>query len=225
MANFWYNKDMYNPDNNLSESPSLPNSTERVSGFFEQEMEKIKTPEELLAFMKERLRYGFIGKEDGRAYSPEIEGWGEGESPEPILESPEEILESGYGDCWSQVELERRWFLANNEEYEFKTFLLRIGSGSDVDQKNPAHTILVYKKDDKWYWFENTLDSHCGIHEFEDLDTLLEDVKNKFISEFTPTEDDLQTFKLYEYGETRPHECDNPGEFLSRVANEGKLYG
>ncbi|MBT4850110.1 hypothetical protein HON36_04650 [Candidatus Parcubacteria bacterium] len=216
---------MYNPDNSLSKSSPSPDSTERTIGSFEEEMKKIKTPEELLSFMNERLQYGFVGKEDGKIYSPKLEGWGEGESPEPALRSPEETLESGYGDCWGQTELERHWFMTNGEEYEFKTFLLRIGAGSDIDQKNPAHTMLVYKKDDKWYWFENTLDSHCGIHEFEDLDTLLEDVKNKFISEFTPTEDDLQTFKLYEYGETRPHECDNPGEFLSRVANEGKLYG
>ena len=212
---------MYNPENNLSESPSHPSLTERVPGFFEQEMEKIKTPEELLAFMKERLRYGFIGKEDGMVYSPEIEGWGKGESPEPVIQSPEEALESGYGECWSQTELERAWFLANNEEYEFKTFLLRIGSGGDVDQKNPAHTMLAYKKDDKWHWFENTWDDYNGIHEFDDLESLLDDVKNKFISEYGATENDIQTFKLAEYKETRPHECDDRGEFLSGVASEG----
>lgn len=179
-----------------------------------EKFEKIKTPEELLSFMKNNIKYGFIGEKDGKIYSPEQEGWGKGGSPAQRLQSPEEILGSGYGICWEQVELEKQWFAKNN--FEFKTFLLMFGK--DVSQKNPAHTLLAYKKDNNWYWFENTLDSHNGIHKFDSLDDLVGHVKAILINNALnsgSTENDVEKHKVYDYN-VPAYGC-NTDEFISQV--------
>ena len=90
-----------------------------------KEFEKIETPEKLLDYMRSNIRYGFVGKNDGKVYPPQIEGWGEGESPEYKPQDPEELLESGYGTCWEQTELEKDWFSKNNFEFWSKPRLLR----------------------------------------------------------------------------------------------------
>ena len=178
------------PGKNIQEGTYPP---DKIEAFRE-----IKTPEDLLAFMRANIRYGFVGKKDRQIYSPEFAGWGQGESPEQELQAPAELLSSGYGTCWEQTELERNWFRENN--FDFKTFLLLFGP--EISQKNPAHSFLVFKKDNKWCWFENTLDIHNGLHEFASLEDLIENVKTIVISNAIKngaTEDDIRQFKLIEY--------------------------
>ena len=178
----------------INQSPETNiGSAERVEKF-----EKIKTPEELLLFMKNNIKYGFIAEKDGKIYSPEQEGWGTGEQPVQKLQNPEEILKSGYGTCWEQTELEKQWFVKNN--FEFKTFLLMFGE--NISQKNPAHTLLTYKKNNKWYWLENTLDGHNGIYEFDNQNDLIEHVKEILINNALnngATENDVKAYKVYDY--------------------------
>ena len=179
-----------------------------------EEFEKIKNPEELLSFMKDNITYGFVGKDNEKIYSPKQKRWGVGEQPEQKLQSPEEILKSGHGTCWEQTEFEKQWFAKNN--FEFKTFLLMFKE--DISQKNPAHTFLVYKKDDDWYWFENALDKHNGIHKFDNLDDLIENVKVKLINnaiKYGATKDDIKKYKLCEY-DTPAYGC-STDEFISNI--------
>ena len=204
-----------NIEPNIQNSENNIDSLERIRSF-----EQIKNPEELLEYMKTNIEYGFVGKDDKKVYSPKHEDWGVGESPEQILQSPKELLESGYGTCWEQVELERGWFLKNN--YEFKTFLLMFGK--EISQKNPAHTLLAYKSKDKWYWFENTLGKNNGIHEFDNLEDLKENAINMLkasASKNGATGEDIKKLKLYEY-ETPVHSCCGKDEFVSKVAEENR---
>lgn len=183
--------------------------------------EKIKSPDELLSFMKDNIKYGFVGKEDGEIYSPEHEGWRKGDPPEKRLQDPKEVLDSGYGTCWEQVELERHWF--EKQKYEFKTFLFMFGK--DVSEERPAHTILAYKKDDKWYWFEHAFGSQIGIHKYDNLDELIEDVKKKLIDsalDAKATKADIEKYKLYEY-ETLIGDCESSEEFLNNIENNDLL--
>jgi len=187
-----------------------------------EKFKDIKTPEELSLFMKNNLHYGFIGKKDEKIYSPQHEGWRKGEQPEQKVQIPEELLESGFGTCWEQTELERQWFKNNN--YEFKTFLLMFGP--EISQKNPAHTMLAFKKDDKWYWFENTLDDKNNkIHPFNSLNELIEEVKGIITDNAVSnqaTEEDLEKFKLYEYD--APIHNGSTDEFLSQIINKKKEF-
>ncbi len=91
------------------------------------------------------------------------------------LQSPEEILTNKVGVCWDQVELER--YLFEKENIPIKTFFI---CHYDND-KCPTHTFLVYEKNKKYYWFEHSWEIFRGIHEYNSINDLLFDIKEKFI--------------------------------------------
>ena len=107
-----------------------------------------------------------------------------------ILQSPEEVIQSSLGVCWDQVELERYYFKDNINTY----FIVNYDNN-----ENPTHTFLTYQKDNKYYWFEHSFELYRGIHEYNSLNELLLDVKNKFISFNKIDEDNIS---IYEY--TKP---------------------
>lgn len=92
-----------------------------------------------------------------------------------VLQSPEEIILNKIGICWDQVELERYYFQL--KKLKFNTYFL-VYYGND---KCPSHTFLVYKKSNKFYWFEHSWNKYKGIYEYNSLKELLTDVRNKFI--------------------------------------------
>lgn len=195
------------PDVKQGDSSGDPINREKI-------FEEIKTPEELVSFLRGNIRYGFIGKKDRKIYSPEFEGWGQGEQPEHELQSPDDLLNSGYGTCWEQTELEKKWF--REHSFEFKTFLFMFGP--EINQKHPAHTFLAFRKDGKWYWLENTLDGHNGIHEFDSLEALSKKVQEVVIANAIrngATEDDIKQGRLMEYD--IPAHGLSPQEFVSQV--------
>lgn len=134
----------------------------------------IKTPYDLLRYMKNNISYGFVSK-CGKKYAYDDKNWNKDWFTNCIVQSGEDVLKTGYGTCWDQVELERKWFADNG--YEFET----IFSWFEIDSPNnyPTHTFLAFKDKDKWYWFENAFADYRGIHEYDILDNLINDVKNK----------------------------------------------
>ena len=91
--------------------------------------ENIKTPEELMIFMDQYIKYGIHGI-DGKDYIPT---YGDNESNQKFQEAsfsvysfggPSYILKYGLGHCWDQVELERDWFTKHH--YECKTIYIWI---------------------------------------------------------------------------------------------------
>ncbi len=134
---------------------------------------ELKSPEELLEFMTKNIRYGFISN-DGNVYdNPQSEEWELNWYDKGIVQNYVSILKTGIGTCWDQVELERKWFL--NHNYRFKTYYLFF----ENDKPLPTHTFLVYEVNSKYYWFENAFESERGIHEFNNLENLLNIVKEK----------------------------------------------
>lgn len=69
--------------------------------------EEIKTPEELLEWMK-NITYGYKGKTKYHKYTEEDfnEVWFD----EYLLSEPSDVINSKIGNCWDQTELERHWF-------------------------------------------------------------------------------------------------------------------
>ena len=130
--------------------------------------DNVNTPEELMDFMNNNIKYGFHGT-DGEDYQND----GSKKSNDRFqkacrnvyrLASPEYILKYGLGHCWDQVELERDWFAKHG--YEFKTifiwFLL------NYPNTYSCHTYLIYKdKITKEYCiFEHADYANRGIHRF-----------------------------------------------------------
>lgn len=135
---------------------------------------KISNPEQLLEFMGQNIKYGFARKNGEICISQEPEEWNDWYE-QCVVQTGEQVLNTKVGTCWDQVELERLWFEKNH--FEIKTIFIWF----EVDYKNdfPTHTFLLYKKGNKWYWFENAFESYRGIHEFNTVKEAVEYVISK----------------------------------------------
>lgn len=132
------------------------------------------------------------------------------------LMSPEELLNKKVGVCWDQVELERQLFEENNIKNE--TYFIYI------DDKNnlPSHTFLVYYMDSKVYWFEHSWFDEKGIHEYNNLNDLLNDVEIRFIKS---RENEVQKgldVHIYKYNKSNYNiSCD---EFYNYIFTQKKIF-
>lgn len=113
-----------------------------------------------------------------------------------ILQSPEQTLKNKIGVCWDQVELERYYF--NNTNLVFKTYFI-VHYDND---KCPTHTFLIYNKNNKVYWFEHSWNKYKGIHEYNSVNELLKDIKQKFITTELNNTYNSNNLVIYEY--TKP---------------------
>jgi len=203
-----------NLENYLNNKPKSPENIKTL----DQLLEKLKTPEELLEYMEENIEYGYVGQKNNKVYSSGDVNFNNDFNTEYFLQTPEQLLNSARGVCWDQTELEREWFL--KKEYEPKVYFLMFAK-EDVNSL-PTHTFLVYKKDNKFYWFENSFGSQKGIHEYNDLDALINDVKSKHFNYAKNVcgarDDDFKDIKICEY-ETPKFGC-NPDEFINNIVNK-----
>ena len=166
------------------------------------EYKKVSSPEELLSFMSKYVNYGFISNE-GKRYMESDKFWNRDWYKKCIVQSGNGMLKTKLGTCWDQVELERKWFTEHN--YEIKTLFFWF----NLPQPNcyPTHTILVYKNNDKWVWFEHSFFSYRGIFEYDSLDMLISDVKAKHlksaIKRGIAKEDDLNSIEVHVYNKPK----------------------
>ncbi len=135
----------------------------------------IKTPEELLKFMEENITYGFITKNGKKYTDPSSKVWQKDWYSKCIVQTGKEVLKTKIGTCWDQVELERLWFKEHN--YSFKTIFM-IFSSNKINNL-PTHTFLIYKKANKYYWFEHAFYINKGIHQFNSYKEAITYVKHQ----------------------------------------------
>ena len=90
------------------------------------------------------------------------------------LLDPATLIKTKHGVCYDQVELERYYLDLDNIKSD--TYFI-----IEYDNENShTHTFLVVADKDKYYWFEYSWQHYRGIHEYNSLDELLRDVKEKF---------------------------------------------
>lgn len=132
------------------------------------------------------------------------------------LMSPEELLNKKIGVCWDQVELERKLFEENNIKNE--TYFIYI------DDKNnlPSHTFLVYYVDNKVYWFEHSWYDEKGIHEYNNLNDLLNDVEIKFIKSRENEVPKGLDVHIYKYN--KPNYNISCNEFYNYIFTQKKIF-
>ena len=107
------------------------------------------------------------------------------------LQSPKEVMKNKLGVCFDQVELERYYF----KGYDIKTYFIIYYD----DNNYPNHTFLTFQKNNKYYWFEHSWEVYRGIHEYNTLNELFDDVKKKFIETLLNSDYTLENLAMYEY--------------------------
>ena len=133
------------------------------------------------------------------------------------LMSPEELLIKKKGVCWDQVELERKLF--TNNSIKNKTYFIY----ADNHDTLPSHTFLVFYKNNKVYWFEHSWYDEKGIHEYNTLNELLLDVKEKFLRSRKDEIESTDKVHLYEYQKPKKYHlsCE---EFYQYIFTQEKIY-
>ena len=139
-------------------------------------MKDLNTPEELLDFMKNNFNYGYLGK-NGKTHAYNDHNFKSDWLEQYVLESKDDILKTLYGTCWDEVEFERDWF--ESRGYEIKTFYEMVYL--DYTNPYPTHSFLVFKDNDKWYWFEHSFRDNLGIHRFDTINELLKYEYGKYL--------------------------------------------
>ncbi len=180
-----------------------------------EEYNKIKTVQDLYDFLDSNIKYGYLGK-SGRVYHYGDEDFDNSWKEEYILEDKNDLLRTGYGNCWDQVELERAWFKERN--YELKTIFEMVSL--DYDNDYPTHTFLVYKDGDYWYWFEHADYDNRGIHKYDSLDELLDDQYSRYLKllkAYDITDEEINNIIFTEYDEPNKHLTSE--EYLDYVTN------
>lgn len=109
------------------------------------------------------------------------------------LQSPSELIKSKLGVCWDQVELERYYF--NKENIKCKTYFMVYYNNTSC----PTHTFLVFFENDKYHWFEHSWERYRGIYEYETLEQLINDIREKFISDQLILPINIDNLYIYEY--------------------------
>lgn len=116
-----------------------------------------------------------------------------------ILQAPNDIVKTKVGVCWDQVELERYYF--NGNAWNIKTYFIVHYDGN----KCPTHTFLTYEKNNKYYWFEHSWEKFRGIHEYNSINELLLDVRDKFVQYELNNRFEKNNLFLYEYARPKYH--------------------
>lgn len=163
--------------------------------------------------LMENIEYGFLDKNNHNIFLGE--NIGKRFNQEYHLMSPQELLQKKVGVCWDQVELERKLFTENN--IKNSTYFIYI----DDKQSLPLHTFLVFSMNNKIYWFEHSWFDEKGVHEYNNIKDLLNDVKSKFIKS---RENELPNFfKLYIYKYDKPKYNISCDEFYNYINTQEKI--
>ena len=147
-------------------------------------------PEELVKKYG-NIEYGFFGK-NGRRYKRISDGF----LTKFRLQSVDHIAETNTGICWETVELSRYYLEKNG--YNCKSYFFAIPK-----DKFYNHSILVYKKNNKYYWIEQSLVELKGIREYNTLKDIIFDVLNHFDLVMPKRKVRYEDIKIFEYEKPR----------------------
>ncbi len=153
-------------------------------------------------YMQNEFEYGWLDKNGKKHY-------GVNDAQSYSLQSPSELLKSHIGICWDRTEL-HRCFFEKMTSLKYETYYLFY----DDKKGCPSHSILVFYDNNKVYWFEPMFnDKNCfysGIHEYENLNKLLEDFKRIFVKDavmngLIPLDYTPSAIQIYKYKAPKKH--------------------
>lgn len=131
----------------------------------------ILTPNQLLHFLDKNIQYGVVDKFGNKVLDSNSKNFQYICNNDWKLKTVNDIIKSGIGHCYDQVEIEREWFEAHN--YIYKTFWVSAYQ-DDIENSGFSHAYLVYFDKNSWHLFEHADFSNKGIHKFNTLKEALD---------------------------------------------------
>lgn len=148
-----------------------------------EKFEKLETPEELMDFLATYITYGWYGK-DGNLRIDTIAEF----SAQYQLSSLSEVLESGKGVCFEEIELAREFFV--RKKIPFQTYI--------IQGRRVAHAILIYQEGKWFHQIRYLSPKNFGAVSAYNVEVLLQDEVTGFMNEYKIKE--LDKVKLVSYG-------------------------
>ena len=174
-----------------------------------------KTPHSLLEYM-DNFEYKWSDKE-GKIHSELEASMYENYS----FMTPKEVVLNNCGICIDQsnfasIALFKMGFNVKNYTIQFFK-----------ENTSPGHAFIVYENNKKFYWFENAWGANKGIHEYNSIEDLFNDVSIKLFDLEKPTEKEKETLTIEESIEYPYHcsyeEMDKIKELYKLIKNK-KVY-
>ena len=139
---------------------------------------EIKTPYDILEYMKENIKYGWLDK-NNKEHIGNMKGF----RTLYRTASLEEIIEHGIGTCIEQVYLMHNLFDSLN--IKNKMFCTRIYEDEDFDNPDAEehmHCFLLFYIDEKVYQIEHPNWERIGIYEFDNEQSAIDEINKYYIN-------------------------------------------
>ena len=141
-------------------------------------LDDIKTPEDVLEYMKSNIRYGWLDKDNNEHLST-MKGF----RREYRTSSLEEVLNHKLGCCIEQVYLMKYLLIKIN--IPCKMFCTRIYEGSDfnnLDEEEHMHCFILYYLNDKVYHMEHPNWEKIGIYEYNNEVEAIKTINDYYVN-------------------------------------------
>lgn len=119
------------------------------------------------------IKYGFVDN-FLNIYPDNEKNWDISFQNKYYLQDPKQLLQTRYGVCWDQVELER--YFLEQENIEYKSYFIINYDG----QIFPTHTFIIAKDHKNYYWLEHSWEKYRGIHKYDNFNKCISDIYDKF---------------------------------------------
>ena len=140
-------------------------------------IENIKTPQDILEFMKENIRYGWLDINNE-------EHIGNTKNVRKLYRTAttEETLQHGIGTCIEQVKLMSD--LLTNINISNKMFCTRVYEGkdfNDLNQEEHMHCFVLYYLDNKVYHIEHPNCEKVGIYCYDNEEIAIKEINDYYV--------------------------------------------
>ena len=140
-------------------------------------LDSINTPQDILKFMQENIKYGWIDI-NGNEHIGNMKNFRKLYRTSTI----EETLKHGIGTCIEQVYLMS--YLLTKINLPNKMFCTRIYEGkdfNDLEAEEHMHCFVLYYKDDKVFQIEHPNWEKIGIYEYTDEASAIEKINEYYV--------------------------------------------
>ena len=142
-----------------------------------EKIEQIKTPEDILEFMKQNIKYGWLD-----IYGEEHIGNMQNFRKLYRTASLEEVLSHGIGTCIEQVYLMSN--ILNKLNIPNKMYCTRIYEGkdfNDLEAEEHMHCFVLYFLNNKVYQIEHPNEEKTGIYEFNNEEEAIKKINDYYV--------------------------------------------